>query len=474
MRLRSHFLLQLSGAALNTLAFIVLTPFLLSSLGLDRYGVLLLVLGFLIYAGLAEFGLGSATSREIAAANCDDRACIFGNAVLLSIAFSAIGGGLFSLLSLPGISSLFVDDFEVVKELNSSGGALFALGAVSILASVPKGVLFGLSGFVWLNIVNVLGVAGVLLAPAIYAALTATDLPGLISVTALAYGFTFLAAFVACLALGAVPKFCYDGTIARTLLSYGGWSTASAILHRLTASLDRILLSAFSGLSAVPIFAIPQGALSRSQMLSSALMSAAFPRLVKAPNDEGLIETCYRGLLLLSPLFVVGVMIMHPLLKLWLGEEFAGRAHLVAVLLSIATWLEILAQVPYALLQARSELRQETRIAGQILIPNIILLVLAVKFFGIAGAATIAILRAGAFLVLRARAAYVKASLNWAAAWHSLAITMASAASLYPIWGGSFVTSIGVWLLSLGISIWLNFESGLQLMKSLLPNASKA
>lgn len=474
MRLRSQFLIQLSGGVLSALAFVGLTPVLLSSLGLERYGVLLLVLGFLIYAGLAEFGLGGATSREIAAATCEDRARIFGNAIVLSIGFAGVGGTLFSLLALPAISSLLVDDIEIVEELTRSGWALFALGAASILANVPKGVLFGVSGFVSLNIIDVLGVVGILLAPAIYATSIGKDLPGLIAVTATAYGLTLLAAFAACLAHRTCPELRYDGSIARTLLSYGSWSTSSAILHRLTNSLDRILLSAFSGSSAVPIFAIPQGALNRSQMLSNALLSAVFPRLVRSPKDESLIETCYGGMFLLSPLFVVGVIIIDPMLKVWLGDEFADQAHLAAILLAIATWLDMMGRVPYTLLQARSELSQETRISGQILIPNILLLVLAVKFFGVAGAAAIAILRAGAFVVLRGRATYIKPFLNRQIILHSLVIGLASAGSLYLTAGGNLLFCLGVIVLSLGTAIWLNFANGQKFVRSFFPNFATA
>ncbi|WP_394729436.1 oligosaccharide flippase family protein [Altererythrobacter sp. GH1-8] len=464
----------MSGALLSTLAFIGLTPILLSSLGIERYGVLLLVLGFLIYAGLAEFGLGSATSREIAAANQEDRPRIFGNALFLSIPFAGIGGGLFALLAIPAISSLLVDDAAVVDELARSGGALFALGAVSILASVPKGVIFGLSGFVSLNLVNLVGSVGAILAPALYAVLIGTDLPGLIAVTALAYVVTLVVAFLACLALRAIPDIRFESSVIKTLVSYGGWSTSSAMLHRLTNSLDRILLSGLSGPSAVTIFAIPQGALSRSQIVASALLSAAFPRLARSPNDAGLIETCYRGLFLLSPIFVVGVVFLHPVLEIWLGKEFADQAHLVAVFLTIATWLDLMGRVPYALLQARSELQQETRIAGLILVPNLLLLALSVKFFGVAGAAAIAIARAGAFVLLRSQATRIKPSLNWTVAWHSLAVVLASIASLYEMVGVGFVYAILMFTASFVLSFVLNISSALQFTRLVLPAIAKA
>lgn len=404
MTLRSHFLIQLSGAGLSALAFIVLTPFLVSSLGLERYGVLLLVLGFLIYTNLAELGIGGATTREIAACESSMRGSIFGTAMMLSVAFACGGGFLFALLGLPAVAGLFVQDLRTIAELAQSAGALFSLGALSILGGVPRGVLFGLSHFVSLNIVGIFSSVGSLVAPAVYAAFFGVDLPGLIASVALVHFATFILTLALCLLVGARPKLEYDRSVARTLVAYGGWSTASGVFHRLTNSLDRLAISALIGPTAVPYFAIPEGALNRAHLISSALLSAAFPRLARLPYDKDLIDTCYRAVLLMTPLFVIGISMLHPLLSLWLGSEFASKAHVPAVLLAFAIWADIIGRVPYGLLGARSEMRKETKIAASILVPNLLLLISAIHFFGVTGAAAIAIIRSFAFLFMRIQA----------------------------------------------------------------------
>ncbi len=401
MTLRSHFLIQLSGAGLSALAFIMLTPFLVSSLGLERYGVLLLVLGFLIYSNIAELGISGAVTREIADSEEEKWGRIFGNAVILSVAFACFGGLLFASLALPAVAGTFVKDPRIIAELAQSATALFTLGALSIFGGIPRGVLFGLSRFVPLNIVGIFGTVGSLLSPAAYAAFFGKDLPGLIASVASAHFATFALAFALCLSAGARPKFQYDRPVVCKLVAYGGWSTASGVLHRLTNSLDRLLISALIGPASVPYFAIPEGALNRAHLISGALLSAAFPRMARSPNDEALIGTCYRAVLLMTPLFVIGIAVLKPLLSLWLGSEFAAASHVAAVLLAVAIWVDIIGRVPYALLQARSAMREEARIAAIILIPNLLLLLTSLYFLGVAGAAAVAIVRSLSFFILR-------------------------------------------------------------------------
>lgn len=474
MRLRSHFFIQLVGAALSTFAFILLTPLLLSSLGLERYGLLLLVLSFLIYTNLAELGLGGAVSREIAACNEDDQSLIFGNAVLLSSVLACLGGLLFSLLALPIVANVFLEDPKIIAELSDSVCALFALGALSIVGSVPRSVLFGLSSFVPLNLVSIVSSTGSLIAPSLYASYIGSDLPGLLAAIAASHLAAALISFLLCHYQGCKPAFTFNPSIARTLLSYGGWSTASGIVHRMTNSLDRPLISSLVGPAAVTFFAIPEAALNRAHLLSGALLSAAFPRLAQSPYDTLLINTCYRGVLLMTPLFVVGILSMQTFLALWLGSEFAGNAHSIAVLLAIAIWLEVIGRVPYALLQARSGMREETKIATIILFPNLILLLLSINFFGIIGAATVAIFRSAAFFVLRARVVKIDGGLRLYIFGNGVSLLIASLATLQQKFIGSYGILIFGGAVGLVLTFVLNCRYGSLLAYSVFPFLKKS
>jgi O-antigen/teichoic acid export membrane protein len=444
---------------LSTFAFIILTPFLLSSLGLERYGVLLLVLGFLIYTNLAELGIGGAVTREIAACDNDRRGRIFGNAMILSAAFACVGGLFFSLLALPTVAGFFVKDLRTIADLEETKGALFALGALSILGGVPRGVLLGLSHFVQLNFVGVFSAVGSLVAPALYAGIFGIDLLGLIASVALAHFLTLMLSLALCMFVGERPEFQYDRSIARTLVSYGGWSTASAVLHRLTNSLDRFAISALVGPAAVPLFAIPDGALNRAQLISNALLSAAFPRLARAPYDKALIETCYRSVLSLTPLFVIGIAVLQPLLSFWLDADFAELAHRPAVLLAVAVWADMVGKVPWTLLGARSQMSVEAKISSIIVIPNIILIIGLIKFFGVTGAAIAAVIRAFYFMISRLIITKSDKKLKLTSLLNSMfLLTMCALSSFEQNVPSSFV--IPAKLVIISLIIYFNFKSG--------------
>src|SRR5262245_55812945 len=155
MPIRAKFGIQLVGGLANTALFVILTPVLVGSLGLDRYGLLLLVLSISIYAGLAELGLGLATSREMAAADPAQRGSILGMALSLNFVFCILAGGIYALFSWAPVSRLLLNgDQTLSNELMSSGWALFCLGSTTILASTTQGALFGLSKFVEVNAID--------------------------------------------------------------------------------------------------------------------------------------------------------------------------------------------------------------------------------------------------------------------------------------------------------------------------------
>ncbi len=430
MKLRSAFLVQISGSLINTLAFIVLTPILIHYLGVERYGVLLTVLGFVVFAGVAELGIAAAATRQIAADAGEARAAIFGAALSLSICFALFGGLLFMLLSVDEVSRALISNDGLRSELTNSRYSLFLIGFLSILSSVPKGALHGLSKFVSLNVISIFHTILSLCGPALYAYFVGRDLPGLLAITSVTYAVVGTLSFVLCLRAGLFPRLRDWSKIAPTLFFYGWWATISAIFHRLSVSLDRPLLSGLVGPSAVAFYVVPQSALERSQIVSGALLSVALPQLARNPNDAGTISLCYKATLLLSLFFVIGLIALFPILNLWLGSEFAQRSHTAAALLALGVWLDLLARVPYLMLQARSLLHREAKLSGLIALVSVLFLPVIILTFGIEGAALASILRSAAYLVLRLREAGLPKGVAGRMIWQSLAVALASLGSI--------------------------------------------
>ena len=378
----------------------------MKTLGLERYGVLLLIFGFALYAGTAEFGLGMATARHISKSDDKrERSRILGASLLLSVPLALVAGALFACLSFPKLGIRFGLNSSMSAELENARVGLFLFGSSIVIFSVLNGVLYGLQRFVAINLINILSSALYLLCPATYAVAFGHDISGLISSVALGQWIIILVSTVVCHKMNLRPKLQgVDLELLRGLLRYGAWSTFGGTLHRLTNSIDRPLIGALVGAASIPIFAVPQSILSRSSMVVTALTGAVFPRLSQTEGTDahaGLLDACYRSICSLAPLYILGIWTLPFFLKIWLGTEFAEQAITVAIVLAFAAWLDAIATVPYVSLLATQEIYKEGKLASLILIPNIALLCFGLLHFGVIGAATVAVLRSAAYLVGR-------------------------------------------------------------------------
>ena len=415
VRIRTQFAIQLAGGVLNTLVLLAFTPILMRTLGLERYGVLLLVLGFALYAGLAEFGLGMATARFIAGTEDElERSRILGASLMASVPLAVIAGTLFACLSFRNLGVRFGLTNSVAIELENAGTALFFFGMSLVLSSVLSGLMYGLQRFVTLNFLNLLSVSIYILGPAGYALVIGRDIPGLILSVALGQWLLIAVGAVLCYRARFHPVFSgVDATLIRRLFSYGAWSTLGGALHRATNSIDRPFIGASIGAAAVPLFAVPQSIISRSSIVVGALTGSVFPRLSQTEGTgayKDLLKTCYRSACSLAPVYIIGILVLPIFLKFWLGSAFATSAARVAILLGLAGWLDAIGMVPYTALTATQKISRESKLALLILLPNLGLLWISLIRFGVLGAACVAVARSAAYLVGRIVLADMKAA----------------------------------------------------------------
>ena len=390
MRIRTQFAIQLGGGILNTLVLLAFTPILVRTLGLERYGVLLLVLGFALYAGLAEFGVGMATARFIAKAEDElERSRVLGASLMVSAPLAAVAGGLFACLSFRDLGMKVGLSNSVAIELENARAALFFLGMSLVLSSVLSGLMYGLQRFIALNLISLLSTATYTLAPAGYAVVIGHDISGLIWSVDLGQLLLITVGMVLCGRAHFYPVFRgVDATLIRELFHYGAWSTLGSALHRATNSIDRPFIGALIGAATIPFFAVPQSIVSRSSIVVGALTGSVFPRLSRLEGTSAyreLLKTCYRSACSLAPLYIIGILVFPLFLKFWLGSAFAESAAAVAILLGLAGWLDAIGSVPYAALTATHKISRESKLASLVLLPNLGLLCISLIHFGILG-----------------------------------------------------------------------------------------
>ncbi|MBI1787575.1 MAG: oligosaccharide flippase family protein [Acidobacteria bacterium] len=142
------------------------------------------------------------------------------------------------------------------------------------------------------------------------------------------------------------------------LLRFGGWITVSNLLSPLMVSLDRFLIAALLSVAAVAFYATPYELVTRLQLLPASVAGALFPALSEwLGRDAVEARRLYRRalawvFLLLGPAALLAMGLARPALDFWLGAEFAARSTGVVRILAAGVWINALAYLPSAWLQA--------------------------------------------------------------------------------------------------------------------------
>jgi len=414
MSLKKYTTWNLIGAGAPLLVGVITIPFLISKLGIESFGILTLIWALIGYFSLFDFGLGRALTQQIAsmrAVELTDQIPRLVKAGLVFIAATGlVGGGLLAVLS-PMLSQSWLNIGEGLKE-----SALFSFVIASIgipLTTVTTGLRGILEAYEDFKTVNILRVSlGVL----------NFALPAL---SVIAFGpileYAVLSLVVA-RAVVILPHFLlvnkklsaqwlretFEYSDVKILWQFGAWMTVSNVVSPLMVTADRFVISAVLGAAVVAYYSVPFDTLMRMLMIPGALTVALFPRITALiANDLSAAKKLYSKAtsivaMVFTPILLITSLSAHLWLSLWLGTDFADRAWVATAILSMGICFNGMAQIPHAVIQAKGNARLTALIHLAELILYIPLLFIAIKSFGIIGAAGVWGLRAIAdFLILR-------------------------------------------------------------------------
>ena len=400
MSIRRHTLYNLTGAVLPITVTLMTVPLYLDLIGEERYGILALAWLLLGYFGLFDLGLSRATAQRIATlreGSDRERAQVFWTALGLNSLFGLLGG-----LALVPLGYLFFGQyFDLSDGLRAEALAvvpwLAAAVPVATISAVLAGALQGRERFLALNVISVSGTVLFQVLPLATAWLLGPDLAWLLPAALFGRLITFVALFSQC--RRHVPLGAPEGSRAllRPLFSFGGWVSVTALANPLLDAADRFLIGALAGAKAVAWYSVPHNLAYRAVVLPDSLMGALFPRLAAGDGGaelERLTSEAFRALVVvLTPVIIAGMLIMEPFLVWWLDAEFAAHGADVGHLIALGFWSNGLARVPFSRLQARSRPDIPAKCHLAEVLPYLGVLVLAIHWFGIVGAAAAWLLR---------------------------------------------------------------------------------
>jgi len=376
---------------------LVALPILLLELGAARLGVFTLALGLIGFSGLFDMGLGRALTQTVSSSLGQGRS----QAQVAALVSRAIGllaavGVLWAVVFWWAVPFLVDRLFSLIGEMARE--TVFGLRALALsipfalAATGAMGALEGLQQFrllsLWRMPMSVLqfglplGVA--VIRPDVGWVIAA------LAVTRVVWMLLWLTQLNRL--LPRVPGISTSRADLRHALHFGGWLSVSNLIGPLMVYADRFYLASVFPPAMVAYYTVPFDTAFRATSLPQTAVNALFPALAETQSQPDastrLLALAIRAVLVLMlPVILVVAVFAHPLLALWLNADFAGPATPVLQLLLIGIFLNSVAHLPYALLQAhgRSDLTAKLHLLE--LPVFALLLVAGVHLFGIAGAA---------------------------------------------------------------------------------------
>jgi O-antigen/teichoic acid export membrane protein len=393
-RIARNTAINVVGGIVPLFIFLVTIPLYLELIGEARYGVLAIVWVVVGYFAVFDLGLSRATANQIAKMRDEppaSRERVFWTALCLNASVGAIGGIVLFFIGYVLLGHILEASTGLRAEALAALPWLAAAVPLTTVTLVLAGTLEGLERFLTVNSLAIVGLTAFQVAPLAYAHWVGPQLAGLImSATVALSATTALSFVVTALSLPVRGRPRIDVDRLGTLLRYGGWVTVTSLVSPLLTVIDRLLIGAVAGATAVTRYTVPFALVSRVQILSTGLARTIFPRLSMLDSTDAahVSRESLRALVsILTPLAVVGAVALEPALRAWVGADIASSSAPVGEILLMGVWLNSLAIVPFVLLQAQGRPDLPAKFHMLELAPYIGGLMLGLHIAGIQGAA---------------------------------------------------------------------------------------
>jgi len=395
---------NLSGYSLNLVVGLLLSPFVVSSLGDGFFGVWTLIRSLTGYYGVLDFGLLGAVSHYVT--RYITKSDVQGVNRTISTAMGILAGVALVATFFTLIFSFSSQQWFSERGFHSTDlqWALVITG-LSVSLNLPL-VLFRAIPYSLqrLDILNMVGIGTKLLE----AGLTVLVLNagyGILGITivyavtsAIAWGAHIYLAYSLYPALS-ISLTTFSSSSLKELFGFGLWSTIINTAEKTVFFSDSLLVGFFLTVEAVTYYAIGGNLVPYYLALIQAITWAITP-LATARNAQG-DEAALRQILLigtggtvaLGTIVGAGMILLgNDFLSLWMGEKYvSGMTYTssasILTILTLATFLRIIQSCGFQILFGMGKVKYLAFLAILEILVNLILSILFIKFFGLIGVA---------------------------------------------------------------------------------------
>lgn len=368
-------------------------PLILDRLGTAGYGAWTLATTLLIYASIAETGVGPALQRFVAAADgIGDRAQIARLLTSATLLYMIVGCAAIGSLWVLGPTVAAI--FDLPAELQAeSVDAYRHLGfpiALVLLATGVGNVLQGLGRFELLTLSAALGGGTYLVA--IVLLVEPGDLSALVLAASCQHAVVFSVRLLGVTPIwrGAMPRL-LAGPEARRVIGFSLRLQATSLSELVNWQSDKLIMGFVAGPTTLGYLGIGQQVADSGRLLSGGALSpinAALASRAGAGDHEGVLALYLRlhrlWVLTIFGGAVVGAAATGPLIDAWLAQD-VGDAPLFASLLILGSACGLSTGTGIAYLRAIGQPGLEARYSTSILAVNAVLTIGFAVLFGPVG-----------------------------------------------------------------------------------------
>lgn len=322
---------------------LALTPFVLSHLGVERYGVWILINSFIGYYGMLDFGFRAGVNqfliRSVAAKEFDQANVVFSSA-LAALAGLAV---IIALLTLLG--AIFVPDLLDIPDSSRLEAARVILivgsaAAVQVVFSPFGAVFVAKQRF---DLLNLIAIAMRLTSAALIIASLYMGF-GLIGLAAAsAFSTVFGCILRAVVAKKLLTSLRFSRQLIRTeklrgISSFGLWNFLISMTDYVYLNFLPILIVMFMPVAAVGHYALAAGLWHELNKLFSPIGQVLYPVAAElhVQGDKNALQRLYIDgtrlfLLVVIPVVLIAIVWAEDFYRLWVGDEFLSGEPFVAV-----------------------------------------------------------------------------------------------------------------------------------------------
>jgi O-antigen/teichoic acid export membrane protein len=337
-------------------------PLIIRGLGLERFGILAISWVVMGYFALFDLGLGRATTKFVS--ECVEKKeltklpNLVWNSLVAHVALGLIGGGILAILAR-WLTQTFFNLPDYLQRESLDAFYLLAISVPLIIATAClRGVLEAIQRFDLVNVVKIPASIINYVAPLIVLHFT-NDLAIVVGVIVASRFVVLVVYFSLCLYALPVLRsgFGFAPEVIKPLIGFGAWLTVSSLITPIILFLDRFFIAAIFTLGAVTFYVTPYEVVTKLWIFSASLLAALFPvfsamSVSKAHEIRALSHRAFHFLLfLVAPLVGILLTFGREFLEVWVGHDFAVQSTAVVKWLAVGVLINVLAQVPYTILQ---------------------------------------------------------------------------------------------------------------------------